>query len=152
MGAMKTFDNTRPMVASMAVGIGRAALETAAAFANEHYMLDRPIPRYTQLKDVLARTARKLDAARLLVWRAAWMADMGMPNAKEASMSKVYAAQVAQQATIDALTVVGATGMERGYLLEKWFRDIKVYDIFEGTGQVQRIVIAKRILENLKSF
>ena len=80
------------------------------------------------------------------------MADEGQPNAKEASMCKVYAAQVAQQATIDALTVVGSTGMERDYLLEKWFRDIKVYDIFEGTGQVQRIVIAKRIMETLKNF
>ncbi|MEW5851510.1 MAG: acyl-CoA dehydrogenase family protein [Myxococcota bacterium] len=152
MGAMKTFDSTRPIVAAMAVGIGRGALELATDYVRENYMLSRPIPRYQQIKDVLARTARKLDAARLLCWRAAWMADEELPNAKEASMAKVFAAQAAQQATIDALQVVGSTGLERSTLLEKFFRDIKVYDIFEGTGQVQRIVIAKRIMDTLKSF
>jgi len=152
MGAMKTFDSTRPLVASMAVGIGRAALETATQFVKDNFMLSRPIPRHQQIKELLARMERKLSAARLLCWRAAWMADEGMPNAKEASMAKVYAAHAGQQATIDALTVVGSAGLQRSRLLEKWFRDIKVYDIFEGTGQVQRIVIAKRIMENLKQF
>ena len=87
-------------------------------------------------------------------YRAAWLADNGIPNAKEASMCKAMGGQAAIRACIDAIEICGAEGsiQEDHQLLEKWFRDIKVYDIFEGTGQIQRIVISKRILTNLKSF
>jgi acyl-CoA dehydrogenase len=154
MTAMKTFDNTRPLVAAMACGIGRAAYERARDFVKERYVLGRPIPRYAALAERLARVSRQLEAARSLVWRATTMADLGMPNAKEASMAKAAAGQAATQACIEAISICGAHGTLSGddALLEKWFRDIKVYDIFEGTGNIQRIVISKRILTDLRAF
>jgi len=154
MTAMKTFDNTRPLVGAMAVGIGRAAYEYARDFVKENYLIGRPIPRYAAIAAKLSQVSRKLDAARMLVWRATYMADMGIPNAKEASMSKAAAGQAATQACIDAIEICGAHGSiaTEHALLEKWFRDIKVYDIFEGTGNIQRVVIAKRIMPGLKAF
>ena len=97
---------------------------------------------------------RGLEAARTMTWRAAWMADQGEPNAKEASMSKAMAGQAAIRACIEAIEICGAEGSiaKDHQLLEKWFRDIKVYDIFEGTGQIQRIVISKRLISDLKAF
>jgi acyl-CoA dehydrogenase len=154
MTAMKTFDNTRPLVGAMAVGIGRAAYEYARDFVKENYVLSRPIPRYAALAEKLAKINRRLEAARSLVYRATYLADMSIPNAKEASMAKAAAGQAAIAACIDAIEVCGAHGSlsTEHALLEKWFRDIKVYDIFEGTGNIQRIVISKRILTDLKSF
>jgi acyl-CoA dehydrogenase len=154
MTAMKTFDNTRPLVAAMALGIGRAAYDHACDFVKDHYVLARPVPRYAALAERLARVGRQLEAARVLTWRAAWMADAGVPNAKEASMSKAAAGLAAIRACIEAIEICGAEGSiaHDGALLEKWFRDVKVYDIFEGTGQIQRIVISKRLLTDLKSF
>jgi acyl-CoA dehydrogenase len=154
MTAMKTFDNTRPLVAAMAIGIGRAAYEYARDFVKDNYVLSRPVPRYAAIAERLARVGRQLDAARLLTWRAVWMADHHLPNAKEASMSKALAGQAAIQACIEAIEICGAHGSlaEDHALLEKWFRDIKVYDIFEGTGQIQRIVISKRLLTDLRAF
>jgi len=152
--AMKTFDNTRPLVAAMACGIGRAAYEYARDFVKENYVLTRPVPRYAAIAERLAKVARGLEAARAMTWRAAWMADEGLANAKEASMCKAMAGQAAIRACIEAIEVCGAEGsIARDHqLLEKWFRDIKVYDIFEGTGQIQRIVVAKRLIADLKSF
>jgi acyl-CoA dehydrogenase len=154
MTAMKTFDNTRPLVGAMACGIGRAAYEYARDFVKANYVLARPIPRYAAIAERLARIGRGLEAARTSCWRAAWMADEKLPNAKEASMAKALAGQAAIRACIDAIEICGAEGSIASdhQLLEKWFRDIKVYDIFEGTGQIQRIVISKRLIDNLKSF
>jgi acyl-CoA dehydrogenase len=154
MTAMKTFDNTRPLVAAMAIGIGRAAYEYARDFARQNYALARHTPRYAAIAERLARTGRQLEAARLVTWQAAWLADQEKPNAKEASMSKAMGGQAAIRACIEAIEICGVEGtLQRDHqLLEKWFRDIKVYDIFEGTGQIQRIVIAKRLFEGLKSF
>jgi acyl-CoA dehydrogenase len=154
MTAMKTFDNTRPLVAAMACGIGRAAYEYARDFVKEHYVMTRPIPRYAAIAERLARVARGLEAARSITWRAAWMADEELENVKEASMCKALAGQAAIRACIEAIEICGAEGSiaQDHQLLEKWFRDIKVYDIFEGTGQIQRIVISKRLISNLKSF
>jgi len=152
--AMKTFDSTRPLVASMALGIGRAAYEYVVDAVKDRYMLARPIPRYQAIVERLSRMHRRLESARLLTWKAAWMADTGQPNAKEASMSKAAAAQAAVRACFEAIEILGADGTIRreDALLEKWFRDIKVFDIFEGTGQIQRVVISKRILTDLKAF
>jgi acyl-CoA dehydrogenase len=154
MTAMKTFDHTRPFVAAMACGIGRAAYEYACDFVKEHYVMSRPIPRYAAIAERLARVGRNLEAARTLVWRAAWMADEKLPNAKEASMAKALAGTAAIRACIEAIEICGAEGSiaREHQLLEKWFRDIKVYDIFEGTGQIQRVVISKRLISDLKSF
>jgi acyl-CoA dehydrogenase len=154
MTAMKTFDNTRPIVAAMAVGIGRAAYEYATSFVKEHYVLSRPIPRYAAIAERLARVGRSIEAARMTIWRAAWLADQGEPNAKEASMCKAMAGGAAIRACIEAIEICGAEGTIAAdhQLLEKWFRDIKVYDIFEGTGQIQRIVVSKRLFPSIKGF
>jgi len=154
MTAMKTFDNTRPLVAAMALGIGRAAYEYARDFVKDNYVLSRPVPRYAAIAERLARTGRNLEAARSLVQRATYMADLEIPNAKEASMSKAAAGKAAIQACIEAIEICGAHGSlsTEHALLEKWFRDIKVYDIFEGTGNIQRVVISKRIMTNLRAF
>ncbi|HEY2515068.1 MAG TPA: acyl-CoA dehydrogenase family protein [Polyangiaceae bacterium] len=154
MTAMKTFDNTRPLVAAMAIGIGRAAYEYARDFAKTNYVLARHTPRYAAVAERLARVGRQLEAARLVTWRAGWMADQEIPNAKEASMAKAMGGQAAIRACIEAIEICGAEGTlaKDHQLLEKWFRDIKVYDIFEGTGQIQRVVIAKRLFSDLKAF
>jgi acyl-CoA dehydrogenase len=154
MTAMKTFDNTRPLVASMAIGIGRAAYEYARDFARSNYVLARHTPRYAAIAERLARVGRQLDAARMVTWRAGWMADEELPNAKEASIAKALAGQAAIRACIEAIEICGAEGTlaKDHQLLEKWFRDIKVYDIFEGTGQIQRVVVAKRLMPDLKAF
>jgi acyl-CoA dehydrogenase len=154
MTAMKTFDSTRPMVAAMALGIGRAAYDYAVAFVKDNYVLGRPVPRYAAIAERLARVGRQLEAARMTTWRAAWLADQGEPNAKEASMCKAMAGGAAIRACIEAIEICGAEGSIAGehQLLEKWFRDIRVFDIFEGTGQIQRIVIAKRLFPDIKGF
>ena len=149
---MKTFDSSRPMVGALGIGIARAAWDYTREFVKENYMMARPIPRYAQLADTLAKGKRALDAARLMCWRAAWMADEGVPNAKEASMAKAYAAKAAMQVCRDCVQIMGAHGLEQHQFVEKWYRDIKVFDIFEGTGQIQRIVISKRILREPPSF
>jgi acyl-CoA dehydrogenase len=150
LGAMKTFDTTRPMVAAMAVGIGRAAVERAGEHCKSAGTFQGV--KGALLADALATAARKLEVSRLLAWRAAWMADEGLPNAREASMCKAYAAQAALEACATSVQAMGAAGCAGDSLVEKWFRDIKVFDIFEGTGQIQRIVISKRLLEGLKAF
>jgi acyl-CoA dehydrogenase len=154
MTAMKTFDNTRPMVAAMAIGIGRAAYDYACSFVRDHYVMTRPIPRYAAIAERLARIGRQLAAARMTTWRAAWLADQGEPNAREASICKAMAGGAAIRACIESIEICGAEGSiaTEHQLLEKWFRDIKVYDIFEGTGQIQRIVISKRLMPDLKAF
>jgi acyl-CoA dehydrogenase len=154
MTAMNTFDSTRAIVASMATGIGRAAYEYARDFVKTHYVMARPIPRYAAIAERLARVGRQLEAARLMSYRAAWLTDRRLPNAKEASMAKALAGQAAIRACIESIEICGAEASIRTdhQLLEKWFRDIKVYDIFEGTGQIQRMVISRRLLTNLKSF
>jgi acyl-CoA dehydrogenase len=152
--AMRTFDNTRPLVASMAIGIGRAAYEYARDFVKKNYVLTRPIPRYAALAERLARTGRRLEAARSLVHHATYLADMAIPNAKEASMAKAAGGQAAIAACIEAIEICGAHGSlsTEHALLEKWFRDIKVYDIFEGTGNIQRVVISRRLMPSIKGF
>ncbi len=155
LAAMKTFDATRPLVAAMALGIGRASYELARDVLRDRYVLARPLERYGVLLARLAEMKARLDAARMLVWKAAWMADLGIPNTKEASMAKAAAGGAAVHACAEALELVGADGCaseEESAFLEKWFRDIKVYDIFEGTGQIQRIVIARRMIPGLEHF
>jgi acyl-CoA dehydrogenase len=152
MAAMKTFDSSRPMVGILGIGIARGAYEYARDFVRDNYLLGRPIPRYAQLAQTLADDKRLLDASRLMCWRAAWMADEDVPNAKEASMAKAYAARAAMKVCTDAVQIMGAHGLEQHQFVEKWYRDIKVFDIFEGTGQIQKIVISKRILREMPNF
>jgi len=142
--AMATFDLTRPMVAAMAVGIGRCAWNRAAEVAREAFGSNPSNPTEHKMLDRLAAARRRLDAARLLCWRAAWKMDHKENNTIEASMSKVYAPPAALFATTTAMDICGLAGVRHDMLVEKCFRDIKVFDIFEGTGEVQRIILARR--------
>jgi acyl-CoA dehydrogenase len=141
-GAMRSFNATRPLVASMAVGIGRAALDESLAFAREHGLLG-----LTRVRDRLERTRRRLRAARLLCWRAAWLADHSRPNMLEASMAKATAPTVALEAASLGMELLGEVGGRGDQLIEKLFRDVKAMDIVEGTGQIQRIVMARQLVQ-----
>ncbi|MBI2889999.1 MAG: acyl-CoA dehydrogenase family protein [Nitrospirae bacterium] len=145
-GAMGTFDMTRPAVAVMAIGIGRSAYDYARDFVKENYMIHRPIPRYQKIKEKLHRMRRKLDTGRLLCWKAVWMMDTGKSNSVEAAMAKAYCPVAAIEVTRQAMEILGDAGVRNDYFVEKLFRDLKVFDIFEGTGQVQRIVVARRLV------
>ena len=145
-GAMKSFNATRPAIAAMAVGIARAAYDAARDFARAHYALDRPIPRYQRVREKLARMARKIEGGRLLCWRAAYLADVEQPNEIEASMAKAFAAGMAQEATGLAVEILGDAGVTADAYVEKLYRDVKAMDIVEGTGQIQRLVIARRLV------
>ncbi len=147
--AMSFFDTTRPLVGMVAVAIARAAYEEARDFVRQSYMITRALPRYGQIVEMLGTMAREVDAARLLCWRAGWMADEGRSNAREASIAKAYAAEIAVRTCTNAVQLMGAHGLVQGSLVEKLFRDVKVFDIFEGTGQIQRLVISRRLFESL---
>ncbi|MEW6776235.1 MAG: acyl-CoA dehydrogenase family protein [Bdellovibrionota bacterium] len=147
--AMKTFDSTRPPVAAMATGIARASFDLCREMVKNMYLLGRPIARYQSIRDKLAEMERKIIAARLMVWHASWMADLGVPNSKEASMCKAYSGTVGKWVTREAIALVGGHGGEQEKLLEKNLRDVQVYDIFEGTGQVQRLVVSRRLMQGI---
>jgi acyl-CoA dehydrogenase len=138
---MSTFNATRPTIAAMAVGMGRAALDAALDFARETGRLGDP-----RVRDRLERVRRRLRAARLLCWRAAWLADHAQPNMVEASMSKAVAPAVALEAATLGMEILGETGGRGDHLVEKLFRDVKALDIVEGTGQIQRIVMARHLV------
>ncbi len=146
VGAMKTFDSTRPMVAALALGIGQAAFDYVKNWVKTELKAGYPFKKRTEVSLMLAEAERELTVARYLIWRAAWMADRSLPNTKEASMSKAYAPQAAYRVCRDAVRIMGPEGYSKEHLVEKWYRDIKIYDIFEGTGQIQRLVISRRIL------
>jgi len=139
--AMKTFNAGRPVIAANAVGIGRAALDEAAAFAREHDRLGDP-----RVRDRIEAMARRLKLARLVCLRAGWLADRQRPNIVEASMSKALAAQVGQEATALGMELLGLHGGRGDHLIEKLYRDVKAMDIVEGTGQIQRLIVARHLV------
>jgi len=143
--AMKAFDATRPLVAVMAIGIGRAAFDRARDFVRDNYDLGRPIPRYAKIREKLARIRRRLDAGRLLCWKAAWLADQQKPNTLEASIAKAYCPPAALEAVSACVDILGDAGVRNDHLVEKLYRDVKALDIVEGTGQIQRRIIARKI-------
>lgn len=152
-GAMQTFDNTRPLVAGMAVGVARAALEEIRTLLEEAGMeIDYDRPATSQPAAVAKYLDLEADweASYLLTLRAAWMADNKMPNTKEASMCKAKAGRTGSAVTLGAVELAGSYGYSERSFLEKWSRDSKILDIFEGTQQIQQLVIARRIL-NLSS-
>lgn len=148
-GVMQTFDNTRPIVAGMAVGVARAALEhTRDVLRREGVKVRYSGPFFSKsaAEAELIRMEANWEAGRLLMLKAAWMADNGIPNSTEASMSKAKAARVANQITLRCVELCGALGYSEADLLEKWARDSKILDIFEGTQQIQLLIIARRLL------
>lgn len=152
-GVMQTFDNTRPIVAAMALGVARASLEVTETFLKEAGVDTRMRgSRWTQHAATaeLHRMKAELEAARLLTLKAAWMADNGIPNSVEASMAKAKAGRTANEVTLRCVELCGGTGYGETELLEKWARDSKILDIFEGTQQIQLLIVARNLL-GLKS-
>ena len=145
LGALKTLEATRPAVGAAAVGIARAALEFALAYAQERQSFGKPLIEHQSIAFRLADMATEVEAARLLVWQAAWRAGEQLPFAKHASMAKLYAGDVAMRTTIDAIQVLGGYGYIRENPVEKWARDAKIYQIWEGTAEIQRLVIARAL-------
>ena len=148
-GAMATFDNTRPLVAAMAIGCARASLDlTRDLLERAGVTIDYDRPAHVQ--SAAAATYLRLEAdwesARLLMLQAAWMADNGKPNSLEASMAKAKAGRVGSDITLSCVELCGSVGYGEGELLEKWARDSKILDIFEGTQQIQQLIVARRVL------
>jgi butyryl-CoA dehydrogenase len=145
--AMKTLDVTRPATGSMAVGIGQAALDAAVAYAKERQQFGRPIAEFQGLQFMLADMAMQVHAARLMVHHAARQVDAGIGgNTLEASMAKCWAGDAAMKVATDAVQVFGGYGYTREFPVERFFRDAKIMQIYEGTNQIQRVVIARELL------
>jgi acyl-CoA dehydrogenase len=144
--AMKTLDFTRPGTAVGAVGVARAALEYAAQYAKERVQFGMPIAMNQGINFLIADMATKIEAARLLCWRAAWMIDQGRRATLESSYAKRFAADICMEVTTDAVQVFGGYGYMKEYPVEKLMRDAKLYQIYEGTSQIQRLVIARELL------
>jgi alkylation response protein AidB-like acyl-CoA dehydrogenase len=144
--AMATFEASRPSVGAQAVGIARAAYEYALEYAKTREQFGRPIIQNQGIAFMLADMKTKIDASRLLVWRAAWMGRNGVPfEAGEGSMSKVFAGETAVDVTEKAIQILGGNGYTREFPVERWHRDAKIYTIFEGTSEIQRLIISRAI-------
>jgi acyl-CoA dehydrogenase len=144
--AMSTFEASRPLVGAQAIGIARAAYEYALDYAKERQAFGRPIIENQGIAFKLADMKMEIDAARLLVWRACWMAATKKAfTSGEGSMSKLKAGEVAVKVTEEAIQILGGYGYTRDYPVERWHRDSKIYTIFEGTSEIQRLVVARAI-------
>jgi acyl-CoA dehydrogenase len=144
--AMRTFEASRPTVGAMAVGLARAAYEYALDYSRDREQFGRKIGDFQAVAFKLADMKTSIDAARLLVWRAAWMARNGkdFENA-EGSMAKLYAGEAAVRVTEEAIQILGGNGYTRDYPVERWHRDAKIFTIFEGTSEIQRLVIGRTV-------
>ncbi|MFM8268324.1 MAG: acyl-CoA dehydrogenase family protein, partial [Ilumatobacteraceae bacterium] len=143
--AMSTFEATRPTVGAQALGIARAAYEFALEYAKERHTFGKPIVQHQAIAFKLANMATEIDAARLLIWRAAWLGRNGGFKNGEGSMSKYKASEVAVRVTEEAIQILGGYGYTREYPVERWHRDAKIHTIFEGTSEIQQLVIARAI-------
>ncbi|RAY11126.1 acyl-CoA dehydrogenase [Actinomadura craniellae] len=144
--ALKTFETTRPSVGAMAVGVARAAYEYALEYSREREQFGRKIGDFQGLAFKLADMKTAVDASRLLVWRAAWMARSGKEfNSAEGSMAKLFASETAVRVTDEAIQILGGNGYTRDYPVERMHRDAKIFTIFEGTSEIQRLVIGRTV-------
>ena len=144
--ALRTLDGGRIGIAAQAVGIGRAALEQSLKYAVQRTAFGKPIASYQAIRWKLADMAVELDAARLLTLKAAALKDAGRPCIREAASAKLFAAEAAMSAAIEAVQVHGGNGYTREFKVERYFRDAKITEIYEGTSEIQRLVIARRLL------
>lgn len=144
--AMAAFDYTRPGVAASAVGVARAAMEHSIEYAGERKTFGQPIGNHQAIGFMIAEMAMEIDAARLMTWRAAWLKDSGLRNTREAAMAKAFASDVAMKTTTNAVQVFGGYGYSQEYPVEKLMRDAKIFQIYEGTSQIQRLIIARELM------
>jgi butyryl-CoA dehydrogenase len=145
--AMNTLDGGRIGIAAQAIGIARASMEDALAYAKERKQFGQPISDFQAIQWMLADMATEIDAARLLTWRAAWMKDRKMRHSKESSMAKLYASEVAMRAAVKGIQIHGGYGYIKEYPAERHFRDAKITEIYEGTSEIQRLVISSALLK-----
>ena len=145
--ALKTLDFARAGVAALATGVARRALELASAYVQERIQFGKPIAEQQGLQFMLADMATGVEAARLLSWQAAWMSDEGLHSSKQSAMAKCFAADTAMRVTTDAVQLFGGYGYMRDQPVEKLMRDAKLLQIYEGTNQIQRMVIARNVLK-----
>ena len=145
--AMSTLDSGRIGIGTQAVGIARAAFEHARDYSKVREAFGQTISGFQAIQHFLADMAMEIDASRLLVWRAAWMKDKGLPFGKEAAMAKLHASEAAMWVTTKAIQVYGGYGYVKDYPVERYFRDAKITEIYEGTSEIQRLVIARAVLK-----
>lgn len=145
--AMRTFDTTRPVVAAVSVGVARAAYQYAVDYVKERIQFGAPLAKNQAIQFEIADMAMKIDAARLLTWQAAWMVDNGIPQSKEAAFAKGFAADAAMDITTRAVQLFGGYGYSKEYPVEKLMRDAKLLQIYEGTSEIQRLVIARNVFK-----
>ncbi len=145
--AMTAFDYTRPPVAAGAVGLSRRAMDEAIQYAQTRKTFGQPIANYQAVSFMIADMAKDIEAGRLLVHKSAWLKDNGHRNTKWAAIAKAFCADMAMRVTTDAVQVFGGYGYSSEYPVEKLMRDAKIYQIYEGTSQIQRLIIAKEIFE-----
>jgi len=148
--AMKTLDHTRAPVGAAGVGVARAAMEYAVDYAKTRIQFGRPIALFQNTAFKIAQMAADIDAARHLVWRAAWLMDNNMPCGKESAMAKMYGSDVAMKVTTEALQILGGYGYMKDYPMEKLMRDAKLLQIYEGTNEIQRLVISREVIGPIK--
>ncbi|MCW7469199.1 acyl-CoA dehydrogenase family protein [Leptospira kanakyensis] len=141
--AMGAFDKTRPAVAIGAVGVARAALDHSIRYANTRNAFGKPISVNQGVSFIIAEMARDIEAGRLLCWQSAWLIDNGFRNTYQASIAKVFCADMAMRVTTDAVQIFGGYGFNEEYPVEKLMRDAKIFQIYEGTSQIQRVIISK---------
>jgi alkylation response protein AidB-like acyl-CoA dehydrogenase len=146
--AMRILEGGRIGIGALAVGIGRAALEASVAYARERRTFGRTLAEHQAIQHMVADMATELDAARLLVLEAAWMADQGLPFRAHASMAKLFASEAAARATAKAVQIHGGYGLIRDYPVERFYRDVKLTEIGEGTSEIQRMIIARSLLRS----
>jgi acyl-CoA dehydrogenase len=145
--AMSAFDHTRPIVSAAAVGVARSAMEHAIRYSKERRAFGVPIAQHQAIAFMIAEMARDIEASRLLVWRSAWSVDAGKPAQLEAAYAKLMAADTVMRVTTDAVQIFGGYGYNQEYPVEKLMRDAKVFQIYEGTSQIQRHIISKAVLK-----
>jgi len=150
--AMKTLDYARPSVGAGALGVGRAAYEEALKYAQTRVQFGKPIASFQATAFKLVDMVTELDAARLMVHRAAWMLDNNMKASKESAMAKIMATDVAMKITVEAVQVLGGYGYMKEYPVEKFMRDAKLFQIYEGTNEIQKHVISLEILGSIKNI
>ena len=143
--AMATLDRTRPLIGALATGIARRALEESLAYAAERKAFGQPIGEFQAVQFMLADMAKDIEAGRLLTHQSAWLLDQGRSASKQSSMAKCFATDSAMRATTDAVQIFGGNGYTKEYPVEKLMRDAKLMQIYEGTNQIQRIVIAREL-------
>jgi acyl-CoA dehydrogenase len=144
--AMRTFDKTRAAVGAAGVGIARAALEYAIDYAKTRVQFGKPIASFQATAFKIAQMAMEVDAARMLVWRAAWLMDQGKPCGYQSAMAKCFGSDVGMRTALEALQIFGGYGYMKDYPIEKLVRDAKLLQIYEGTNEVQRLVISREVI------